>query len=193
MGQKMTTVSMARAEEAFIYWMEVQNLSRVSRDLDIPQQTLSRWKADLDWEGRAADIQGRVRKAVDGEIANLHEEMTHKAKRALDDVADRFPEAQTGTVYDAARAFDLLVKSILLLNGEPVAKEEKVGTQVNIDLTRLYNNTADARVIDVSSTQTEDGEEPSLAAGREKVQAGLAALGIELTEDGPDAEAAVEA
>lgn len=190
--RQMTTVSIARAEEAFIYWMEVQNLSRVSRDMDIPQQTLSRWKSEFDWEGRAADIQGTVREAVDGQIANLHEEMTHKAKRALDDIADRFPDAETGTVYDAARAFDIMVKAILTLSGEPVTKEVKSGTTVNIDLSRLYEGTASERVIDVGSHEA-DEEDPSLAAGRERVRSGLSDMSISLTEDGPEAEAAEEA
>jgi hypothetical protein len=189
----MATVSMARAEEAFIYWMEVQNLSQVSRDMDIPQQTLSKWKNDLDWEERSANIQGTVRKAVDGQIANLHEQMTHQAKRALDDVAERFVEAEAGTVYDCARAFDVLAKSILLLNGEPTAVEEKREVGVTIDFSKLYNMASENRVVDVTpGDEEEDVEDPSLAAGRVKVQEGLLKMGVTLSADGPDAEAAAE-
>ena len=64
---------------------------------------------------------------------------------------------------------------------------------VTIDFSKLYNTASDNRVIDVTpGHEEEDVEDPSLSAGRAKVQEGLVRMGVTLSAEGPDAEAAAD-
>jgi len=55
----------SRREQAFRLYAQYRNLSKVSKELKIPTQTLHKWKKDLQWEDKLAQLRDKLRGQVD--------------------------------------------------------------------------------------------------------------------------------
>lgn len=51
----------SRREAAFRLYAEYKNLSKVSKELKIPTQTLNKWKKELKWEDKLALLRDKLR------------------------------------------------------------------------------------------------------------------------------------
>lgn len=124
---------LAKREAAFKLYAQLKNISRVSKELKIPPQTLHVWKKKEDWDGKLASLKDKLRAQLDtlkkAEEDFIVEKDVNKVKilEVLEaEVAKAITEQKVQITRwdDLIKTLEFCAKERRLLMGEPTERQD---------------------------------------------------------------------
>lgn len=132
----------SRREKAFQLYAQYKNMSRVAKELKIPTQTIFRWKNELKWDDKLAQLRDKLRgqhdileKAKDNFIVEKDLNDIKLIEILEEEVAKAITEKRiTITDWkDAIKTLEFTRKERRLLMGEPT---DRPAGEIEVSFTR---------------------------------------------------------